>query len=137
VVRRLSPQRLHFHRKLDFHRTCIGCRKKARASDLLRVVARVRISSGSGEAIGVFDLVPDPARVLPGRGAHLHFDPACLAQAVRRRAFGRALRVGGVTEMEMLESVLLGQDVDRSMTDGEATQASSGNQGGTTHMSSR
>jgi hypothetical protein len=42
------------------------------------------------------DLVPDPARRLPGRGASLHLDPDCLALAERRRAFGRALRAGGV-----------------------------------------
>jgi predicted RNA-binding protein YlxR (DUF448 family) len=43
------------------------------------------------------DLVPDPARKMPGRGASLHLDPDCLALAERRRAFGRALRTGGVT----------------------------------------
>jgi predicted RNA-binding protein YlxR (DUF448 family) len=42
------------------------------------------------------DLVPDPARKMPGRGASLHLDPDCLALAERRRAFGRALRTGGV-----------------------------------------
>jgi predicted RNA-binding protein YlxR (DUF448 family) len=31
-------------------------------------------------------------RSRPGRGAWLHPDPACLAEAVRRRAFTRALR---------------------------------------------
>ena len=46
------------------------------------------------------DIVPDPARRRPGRGAHLHLDPACLALAERRRAFGRALRVTGVLETD-------------------------------------
>jgi len=32
---------------------------------------------------------------MPGRGAHLHLDPECLALAERRRAFGRALRLDG------------------------------------------
>ena len=40
-------------------------------------------------------LVVDERRVLPGRGAHLHRDPACLELAERRRAFPRALRVPG------------------------------------------
>jgi uncharacterized protein len=62
-------------------RTCVGCRRQAPAGELLRVVAV------DGR------LVPDPARRLPGRGAHLHPDSACLAQAERRRAFPRALRV--------------------------------------------
>ena len=38
--------------------------------------------------------VPDPERRLPGRGAWLHASVACLDLAVRRRAFGRALRSG-------------------------------------------
>lgn len=37
-------------------------------------------------------VVPDPRRRLPGRGAWLHPDSACLDLAVRRRAFRRALR---------------------------------------------
>ena len=61
----------------------MGCRRRAPAADLLRVVAR----SGT--------LVVDERRVLPGRGAHLHRDPACLELAERRRAFPRALRVPG------------------------------------------
>ncbi|UWZ40262.1 YlxR family protein [Dactylosporangium roseum] len=72
-------------------RTCVGCRKRASSSELLRVVA---IESGLDQ----FRAVPDPARRRPGRGAHLHPDPACLALAERRRAFGRALRVTGVLD---------------------------------------
>jgi len=37
-------------------------------------------------------LVPDPRARIPGRGAWLHPDPACLDLAVRRRALTRALR---------------------------------------------
>jgi uncharacterized protein len=54
---------------------------------LLRVVAR---DDGNGLAV-----VPDPRRRLPGRGANLHPTPECLALALRRRAFPRALRVSG------------------------------------------
>ena len=69
-------------------RTCIGCRKRGLAVDLLRVVA---VDTGNGEhAVTV-----DAARRLPGRGAWLHPDPGCLQAAVRRRAFGRALRITG------------------------------------------
>jgi predicted RNA-binding protein YlxR (DUF448 family) len=53
---------------------------------LLRVVA------GAG-ADGQPAVCPDPAGVAPGRGAHLHPTTECLDQAVRRRAFSRALRV--------------------------------------------
>lgn len=86
-------------------RTCVGCRRRAPASELLRVVAvenhAVQVvaeppSRKSGEA--VFSVVPDPQRRRPGRGAHLHPDPACLAMAERRRAFGRALRAVGVID---------------------------------------
>lgn len=68
-------------------RTCVGCRRQAARHELLRVVA---VDEGTGP-----ELVPDPQRRLPGRGANLHPTPDCLALALRRRAFARALRVGG------------------------------------------
>ena len=61
----------------------MGCRTRAAADDLLRVVA----------VDGV--LIPDPRRRLPGRGAWLHPVPECLSRAERRSAFPRALRVPG------------------------------------------
>ncbi|WP_448609652.1 YlxR family protein [Geodermatophilus sp. URMC 60] len=64
-------------------RTCVGCRKRAPVTELLRVVAR----DGA--------LVPDSRRRLPGRGASLHPTPECLHAAERRRAFPRALRLPG------------------------------------------
>nr|WP_245865163.1 YlxR family protein [Rhodococcus kyotonensis] len=72
-------------------RTCVGCKERAPASDLLRVVVRDRDSS---EAV----VVPDPDRRLPGRGAWLHPVQVCLENAERRRAFGRALRVSGTVD---------------------------------------
>ena len=71
-------------------RTCVGCRKRAPASELIRFVA-----AACGDS---FLLKADPSRRLPGRGAHLHPDPACFALAERRRAFGRALRLTGVPD---------------------------------------
>jgi hypothetical protein len=65
---------------------CVGCRERAAKSELLRVTA------GSDDD-GRPAVVPDPAATRPGRGAHLHPTPACYDFAVRRRAFGRALRV--------------------------------------------
>ncbi|MEU2000150.1 YlxR family protein [Rhodococcus sp. NPDC019627] len=77
-------------------RTCIGCRERALALDLLRVVV-----SESGPQGHI--LVPDPRRRLPGRGAWLHPDQACLSLAERRRAFGRALRVAGSVDTSEIE----------------------------------
>ena len=61
-------------------RTCVGCRRRDAQAALLRVVAdqaTVRV---------------DPRRRAPGRGAYVHPDPACVALALKRRAFGRTLR---------------------------------------------
>jgi uncharacterized protein len=62
-------------------RTCIGCRIRADTSLMLRVVARDD------------EVVPDPSATLIGRGAWIHPTSECLENAVKRRTFGRALRV--------------------------------------------
>jgi predicted RNA-binding protein YlxR (DUF448 family) len=64
-------------------RTCVGCRVRDAKAALLRVV----IVDGA--------LAVDPHGRLPGRGASLHPDPACVDLADRRRALPRALRVPG------------------------------------------
>ncbi|WP_082071702.1 YlxR family protein [Microbacterium oxydans] len=61
-------------------RTCVGCRTRASRSTLLRVVNQNNI------------LVVDEHAVLPGRGAWVHPTAECMDAALRRRAFGRALR---------------------------------------------
>ncbi|MEI2809207.1 MAG: YlxR family protein [Nocardioides sp.] len=67
-------------------RTCVGCRDRAAKIELVRVVAG-EVTSGRRP------LVVDPSGAAAGRGAYLHPDPGCLRLALRRRAFGRALRV--------------------------------------------
>jgi predicted RNA-binding protein YlxR (DUF448 family) len=67
----------------------VGCRNRVAASDLLRIVLESPADERSRR------LVPDLRGGMPGRGAHLHPDPECLALAERRKAFGRALRVEG------------------------------------------
>lgn len=75
-------------------RTCVGCRERAAKSDLLRIVA---IED---------ECVPDPRGTLPGRGAYVHPAAVCLDQAVRRRAFPRALRSAGALDTEELRKAL-------------------------------
>jgi hypothetical protein len=65
-------------------RTCIGCRQRAAAAELLRVVV------GPGSTV-----IPDPRHRAAGRGAWVHLDRNCVDLAERRRAFARALRAPG------------------------------------------
>jgi predicted RNA-binding protein YlxR (DUF448 family) len=58
------------------------------AVELLRVVA---VSTGNGKCA----VIVDTAGSLPGRGAWLHPVPQCVQQAIRRRAFTKALRIAG------------------------------------------
>ncbi|HET6732414.1 YlxR family protein [Mycobacterium sp.] len=90
MIQRETSARMH--RRPDGPvRTCIGCRKRELAVELLRVVA---VDGNGGCAVTV-----DPARKLPGRGAWLHPDQECLDAAIRRRAFVRALRITGSPDM--------------------------------------
>jgi predicted RNA-binding protein YlxR (DUF448 family) len=68
----------------------VGCRVCTAKSDLLRLV------------VIEDSVIPDPQGRLPGRGASLHPDPACLELAERRRAFPRAFRRVGSLDMCML-----------------------------------
>ncbi|MFT4009357.1 MAG: YlxR family protein [Nocardioidaceae bacterium] len=82
-------------------RTCVGCRKRAPQQELLRVVA--------GDGI----LIPDPQRRAPGRGCSVHPDLVCLELALRRRAFGRALRVSAELDAAALRETITAE-ADRS-----------------------
>lgn len=75
-------------------RTCVGCRRRGLRSDLVRIVL-----GSDGRT-----LVVDLKRSAPGRGAWVHPDPACLDQAVRRRAFPRALRSAGPVDVTGVSS---------------------------------
>ncbi|WP_239152882.1 YlxR family protein [Virgisporangium aliadipatigenens] len=107
----------------------MGCRKRAPASELLRIVA-------SRVAPDRYLAVPDPRRIRPGRGAHLHRDQACLALAQRRNAFGRALRVTGVVDIgELAEAVPMAAETGTAR--GGSVQPHPDSQGRTTGMSTR
>ena len=85
MIQRETPS--HAHRSTEGPvRTCIGCRKRELAVQLLRVVA---VSTGNGE----YAVIVDTAARLPGRGAWLHPVPRCVHEAIRRRAFTKALRI--------------------------------------------
>ncbi|WP_184942464.1 YlxR family protein [Kitasatospora kifunensis] len=71
-------------------RTCVGCRKRAAKHELLRITVVEGVCA------------PDPRGSLPGRGAYLHPEPACLDLAVRRRAFPRAFRLQGTLDTQAL-----------------------------------
>ncbi len=97
-------------------RTCIGCRVRADRSSLLRVVAAGDSGSGSARAVE-----PDAAARRPGRGAWVHEDPACFQRAVKRRAFGRALRLDGALDLDAVR-----EHVSASTTSPPSTSSGSG-----------
>jgi len=74
-------------------RTCIGCRQRVPATDLLRVVAGPEVRADQAGS-PVRDVLPDPRARAAGRGAWVHPVPSCVELAERRRAYGRALRSG-------------------------------------------
>lgn len=78
----------------DVVRTCVGCRERAEASTLVRLVA-VREPTTTV-------VTPDPRRSSPGRGAHLHPTTRCLELATRRKAWGRAFRTEGPFDLSLL-----------------------------------
>ncbi|MEX0580620.1 MAG: YlxR family protein [Mycobacterium sp.] len=77
-------------------RTCIGCRKRELAVELLRVVAG---STGNGLTV----VSVDASRSCPGRGAWLHPADRCLTAAIRRQAFARALRITGSPDISAVD----------------------------------
>jgi uncharacterized protein len=65
------------------------------AVELLRVVA---VPTGNGE----YAVIVDTASNLPGRGAWLHPVRQCAQQAIRRRAFTKALRIARPPDTSVL-----------------------------------
>jgi uncharacterized protein len=67
----------------DPERSCVGCRTRRSKGELVRVARRP-----DGQ------VVVDPDGTAPGRGAYVcRDDPSCLGLAIRKGAFGRALRL--------------------------------------------
>ncbi|MEQ4500595.1 MULTISPECIES: YlxR family protein [Nocardioides] len=99
-------------------RTCVGCRTRAAKRELLRVTA-------GSDAHGRSVVVPDPDGTAPGRGAHLHPTTGCYDLAVRRKAFGRALRLtDGPGSAPVGEWVAAREHDDRSRSTSRSTSGS-------------
>jgi predicted RNA-binding protein YlxR (DUF448 family) len=78
---------------MTIERTCVGCRKSVSTDQLVRVVVREN------------RIVVDPDRSAPGRGAYVHRNQACIAQAVTRKAVTRALRVSADVDVSALRDL--------------------------------
>ncbi|WP_277212741.1 YlxR family protein [Isoptericola croceus] len=87
-------------------RTCVGCRARDLRSDLLRLV----LAASDGATRGGSRVVVDVRGSLPGRGAWIHPDLACLDHAVRRRAVPRALRAADPLDLTAVRTYLEEQD---------------------------
>nr|WP_268240963.1 YlxR family protein [Terrabacter tumescens] len=74
----------------------MGCRGMDSWSALLRVVA---VTDGDAGGNPPVTLRPDPRHRMPGRGAWMHPTPDCFELAVRRKAFGRALRLQAAVDV--------------------------------------
>ena len=94
-------------------RTCIGCRERVDKTALVRIVA----VKGPGTTTVVS---PDLRRSLPGRGAHLHPTTRCLELAIRRRAFGRALRIDGALDLDAVREMVQDQAMTSQNTNGSS-----------------
>lgn len=55
-------------------------------------------------------IVPDQNAILPGRGAWVHRDRACVEGAIQRRAFGRAFKTGGLLDTSALAAFRIEPD---------------------------
>ncbi len=73
----------------------------------------MRVVAGS-DALGRPVVVLDPKSTATGRGAHLHPNVRCFDLAVRKRAFGRALRSGaGLATTSLGEQIASLPDSDK------------------------
>lgn len=92
-------------------RTCIGCRGTEDHTKLVRLVL--------GGVTGSRSVLPDWRRRMPGRGAWLHLDDACLQTALKRGAFNRAFR-GRVDATSLAGLLAARPDVPALKTDNES-----------------
>lgn len=79
-------------------RTCIGCRKKAPQSELLRIAIRAEHPGSTPQA------TLDVGRDHPGRGAWIHPNAECIRRADRSNAVSRSAR-RAVTTVELFAAL--------------------------------
>ncbi len=80
-------------------RTCIGCRARRGQNEMTRL-ALARTEGGAR-------VEWDPRRRLGGRGAWLcRGSRACLASALKKKAFGRAFKVTGTLDLKEVETLI-------------------------------
>jgi len=84
-------------------RTCVACRSSDEKTDLLRVV---RTAAG--------ELLIDRTGKKPGRGAYVCRSAACVAAAVKKKSFERALRTPAPAELaqELMRAVQEKENAD-------------------------
>ena len=70
---------------------------------LLRCVVQKRVEDAEGEP----KVVPDPGRKLPGRGAWITPTVEAWEIAVKRKAFGRALRVSANVDADPVRDYIV------------------------------
>lgn len=80
-------------------RTCVGCRAHDARDALLRFVVRAEAPR----------LVPDLRRRLPGRGVSVHPTRDCIAKALGRGGFARALKGTPTMGLDELTTLLVDQ----------------------------
>ncbi|HOK53811.1 MAG TPA: YlxR family protein [Armatimonadota bacterium] len=85
-------------------RTCIACRSSDDKKELLRIV---RSADGTIEI--------DPTGKKPGRGAYVCRSTECVAAAVKRKGFERALRTAVPVELidQLKKAVQENENADR------------------------
>ena len=78
-------------------RTCLGCRKSASRTELLRFVL---LDSETSKMLS-----PDNEKKLPGRGSWLHQSNSCYQLAKTRKAFQRALRSASEIDYKLVDEL--------------------------------
>ena len=98
-------------------RTCIATKQVMGIDQLLRCVVQKRAEDVEGE----LQVVPDPGRKLPGRGAWITPTVEAWEIAVKRRAFGRALRVSANVDADPVREYIVTRPVTVTSKDEEVT----------------